>query len=240
MAFSEQILEGKFLYYKGKNQYSEELFKLEKEDKTNGNYTFSSEILSRVATGEFLKVQVEYELTNQLDPLNVRIKRFLGENSSTERYYVDQNSKTVSYSFDGRDGHNDFEKIVSGKFTIGTPAFCTSAIMTLMKKIDSVQKTQYLIVSSNNIWEYTAPFSENSLHVELKSNEPVQIEINGNELSATLCHFIEDIDTEQKPYGEFYLSKHFNIPYKAIFPGDIKVIIDRLKITERANYKKFF
>lgn len=242
MAFTEKILEGKFLYTKDGNQYSEELFTVEREDKINGNFTFSSEILSRVSTGEFLKVYVDYELTSLMDPLNVRIKRALGKNKSTERYYINQTDKIVSYTFDGRSGYYDFEKVVNGKFTIGTPAFCTSAIMTLMRKIDPVQRTSYVVLSTDNIWNYQSPFKENIIFVELKSHEPVELMINDNELSATMCHFIEDDRDKAKtpPPASFYLSKHFNIPYKAEFPGGIEVIIDKLKVLEAKEYKNMF
>lgn len=242
MAFSEKILEGKFLYFKDGNQYSEEFFTLEREDKTNGNFTFSSEILSRVQTGEFLKIYTDYELTSKMDPLNAKVTRSLGKNKSTERYYIDQKDKIVTYTFDGRDGYNDFEKIVNGKFHIATPSFCTSALMTLMRKIDPVQRTPYLVLSSQNIWEYTGPFEESLVFVELKSHEPETIVVNNNELTATLCHFFED-DRDSKIPAEpsaFYLSKHFSIPYKAIFQGGIEIRVQKLKIIEKMDYKAMF
>ncbi len=242
MAFSEKIFEGKYLYYKDGNQYSEELFSLGREDKTYGNYTFSSEILSRVGTGEFLKVYTDYELTSKMEPLNVRVKRSLGKSQSTERYFIDQKDKTVSYNFDGRNGYFDYEKVINGKFHIATPSFCTSALMTQMKKLDPVQRTPYKVLSSQNIWEYVAPFQENIIFIELKSHEPVQLKINNNELSATLCHFYEDDRDSKTPAigNPFYLSKHFNIPYKAEFPGGLEVVVDKLKILEAKEYKNMF
>lgn len=242
MAFSEKIFEGKYLYFKDGNQYSEELFSLEREDKSNGNYTFSSEILSRVTTGEFLKVYTDYELSSRMDPLNVRIKRHLGKNKSTERYFIDHKDKLVSYTFDGRNGYHEFEKVVNGKFHIATPSFCTSALMTLMRKVDPVQKTPYTILTSPNIWEYHGPFQENIIFIELKSHEPVEFKINNNQLSATLCHFYEDDRELNNPATPtaFYLSKHFNIPYKAEFQEGIEVRIDKLKILEAREYKNMF
>lgn len=242
MAFSEKIFEGKYLYYKDGNQYSEELFSLEREDKTNGNYTFTSEILSRVTTGEFLKVYTDYELTSRMEPLNVRVKRSLGKNKSTERYFIDQKDKVVSYTFDGRNGYHDFEKIVNGKFHIATPSFCTSALMTQMRKLDPVQRTPYNVITSQNIWEYNEPFKENIIFIELMSLEPVHFKINDNELSATFVNFYEDDRDEKEPSPgtAFYLSKHFNIPYKAEFPGGIEVVVDKLKILEAKEYKNMF
>lgn len=242
MAFSEKILEGKFLYFKNGNQYSEEFFSVEREDKANGNYTFSSEILSRVTTGEFLKIYTDYELTFNMDPLNVRVKRSLGKSKSTERYFIDQKDKNVTYTFDGRNGYHDYEKIVNGKFHIATPSFCTSALMTLMRKIDPVQPTPYTILTSQNFWEYHAPFQENIIFIELKSHEPEIITINNNELSATLCHFYKDDRDSKTPATPtaFYISKHFSIPYKAVFADGIEVRVDTLKILEAREYKNMF
>jgi hypothetical protein len=243
MAFSEKILEGRYLYLKNSQQYSEENFTLEREDKNNGNYTFTAEILSRVSTGEFLKVMIDYEVTHQFEPLNIRIKRMLGQNQSTERYSLDSKEKILSYSFDGRNGHYEFEKSMTGRFHISTPAFCTSTLMTLFKKIDPVQRTAYNVISSSNIWDYNTPFHEHTIWMELKSPTPVELTINNKELQANLVHVIEDENGQPKQgkdFSIFYLSKNFNLPYKATFGEDVEVVVDKLKILEVRDYKKMF
>ena len=237
MSFDEKLLDGKYLYFKDGAQYSEEVFKVTKESKSQGNYTFSSEILSRVATGEFLKVYVDYELSHQFEPLNVRIKRSLGERKSTERYVFDTKERIVHYSFDGADGHNEMVKVVPAKAHIATPAFLTSTLMTQIKRIDSTQVTQYAIITSQNLWSYESPFSEGQVYVDLKSLDSVELELNGNKISATHCTMFEGEKNEFET--DFFLSKYFNIPYQAKFPNDIEIRVDKLK-TYEVEYKNMF
>jgi hypothetical protein len=237
MSFEEKLLEGKYLYFKDGAQYSEEVFKITKEDKSQGNYTFSSEILSRVSTGEFLKVHVDYEVSHQFDPLNVRIKRSLGNRKSTERYIVDTKERNVFYSFDGADGHNEMEQVVLANAYIATPAFLTSTLMTQMKKLNASQTTQYTIITSSNLWTYEAPFLQSEVFVDLKSSKPIEIEINEKTLSATHCTMFEGEKNEFET--NFYLSKYFSIPYRAVFPNSIEVRVENLK-TFDVEYKNMF
>lgn len=238
MSLEEKLLEGKYIYKKDDVQYSEEIFKVSKEDKFQGNFIFSSEILSRVATGEFLKIYTDYELSHQFEPLNVRVKRSLGNKKSTERFVISQKDKNLKYNFESGTQSESYEKIITGKFHIATPAFLTSALMTQIKKMDSVQKTPYTIISTNNVWSYEGPFFEAEVLIELKSLDQVQLEINDNKLSATHCA-ISDLETKENPHPastEFYLSRYFNIPYKAEMPGNIIIQVDHLKTFE-VDYK---
>lgn len=237
MSFEEKLLEGKYFYFKNGAQYSEESFQITKEDKSQGNYTFSSEILSRVSTGEFLKVYVDYELSHQFDPMNVRIKRSLGNRKSTERYIIDQKDKNIYYSFDGANGHHEEERAVHARTHIATPAFLTSTLMTQIKKIDTTQVTPYTVITSQNLWSFDGPFIESDIYVDLKSLDPVELNINDNNLLATHCTMFDD--QKEKIETEFYLSKYFNIPYKAIFPNGIEIKVDKLK-TFDVEYKNMF
>lgn len=238
MSLEEKILEGKYFYFKDEVQYSEELFTIYKETKPQGNFIFSSEILSRVSTGEFLKIQVDYELSHQFEPFRIRTKRALGNKQSTEYYRLNSKTKNLTYNFEGLNGKHQFDKIVNGKFHVATPAFLTSALMTQIKKMDSIQRTPYTIVSNNNLWTYEHEFFESEVIIELKSLDQIELNINGNNLSATHCT-ISDSDTtenEQATTSDFFLSKYFNIPYKAILPEGIEIKIDHLKTFE-IDYK---
>ena len=237
MSFDEKLLDGKYFYFKDGAQYSEEVFKITREDKPQGNYTFKSEILSRVSTGEFLKVYVDYEVSHHFEPLNVQVKRSLGRRKSTERYIIDTKDRSVYYSFDGADGHNEMERIVTAKAHIATPSFLTSALMTQTKRIDSTKVTRYAIITSQNLWSYESPFIESEVYVDLKSLVPVELEINGKTLTGTHCIMFEG--EKNKFETDFYLSKYFNIPYRAVFPNGIEVRIETLK-TYEVEYKNMF
>ena len=238
MSLEEKLLEGKYIYKKDNVQYSEEIFKVSKEDKFQGNFIFSAETLSRVSTGEFLKIYTDYELSHQFEPLNVRVKRSLGNKKSTERFVVNQKDKNLRYTFESDSESEQCEKIINGKFHVATPAFLTSASMTQIKKMDSVQKTPYNIISTNNVWNYNGPFFEAEILIDLKSLDQVHLVINDNKLSATHCGMSE-LETKDNPHpesSEFYLSRYFNIPYKAEMPGNIVIEVEQLKTFE-VDYK---
>ncbi len=241
MSFDEKIHEGKFIYFQGTKQYSEETFAIFREDKPQGNYTFKSEILSRVNTGEFLKIYVDFEMNSKFLPTNVQTKRSLGKNKSTERYMVSHKDREVYYSFNGPKGFHEHTDFVSGHFHIATPAFVTSMLMTQAKKIDPVHRTPYQVISTNNIWNYEGPYKISNVHIELMSSKPVEVDVNGVDLLTTYCEmFMTDEQSNTHEKGtEFYLSKHLNIPYKAIFENDIMVTTEKFKNLS-SNYSKMF
>src|SRR3989338_2330125 len=103
MSLSEQIFNGSYEYYKGSSVYCQENFTVKREDNPP-NIIYSSEILSRAATGEFLKIYVDYEVTPIFDPLNVKIRQSLGEQSTKETYSFNYQSKILSYSFTDNEG----------------------------------------------------------------------------------------------------------------------------------------
>lgn len=241
MGFQEKLIEGKYNYYQNGQNYCEEHFKVFREEKSQGTFSFQAELMSRVETGEFLKVFVDYELSHQFEPMNVRIKRSLGGTKSTERFSIDLKDKTLRYSFSGEDGVHEQEKTLTGKHHIATPAFSTSMLMTQSRKIDPVHRTAYDIITSPNLWEYEHPFTESTLHIELMKLEPVTIHVQDHELQATHCNIYE-MDKFQNPGAKgypIYLSKHYQIPYLAEFPNGIRVEIEKLKNFE-ADHSHIF
>ena len=237
----ENVIEGRYIFLKNGFLYSEEVFLITREDIVNGGYLFKSELLSRVPSGEFLKIDVNYKTNSSFDPLEVTVVRSLGEKFSTEQYKVDQKSKQVYYTFDGMDGTHEFERNVSGKFHISTPAFVTAALMTLMKKMDASQTTTYRVLSTTNIWTYDTHFIENDVNLILKSLNSVELKINGSAVMATHCQLFDSTEGESynNQNSDFYLSKHLNIPYKAVLSEELEVRVDKLKVFEN-TYKTMF
>jgi hypothetical protein len=236
MGYQEKIIEGKFNFYNENQRYCEEFFSLYQDASSpQGSFTFNSEILSRVETGEFLKIYVDYELSYQFEPINLRIKRSLGAKKSTERYAINQKDKTIQYQFSSKFGSGDHERAINGKFHLASPSFASSFAMTQHKKPDPVHRTPYVSITSPNIWKYEGPFVEGMVHVELVNSEPKTIKLrDGREVQAV--HFkIFDEDRLSNPHGEghdFFISKYYQIPYKAEFKNGLNVEIEVLK-----NYK---
>lgn len=226
-----KLLEGKYFYYENKNPYSEENFQVSKEDKSQGNYFFNAQTNTRVKTGEFLKVDIKYTLNGEFEPLEVEITRLLGGNKSTELFLVDNKKSEVVYKFINDQSEDIFSKIVSGRFHFATPCFSLSMLMTHMRKIDPVHRTPYTIITSKNIWNYNAPFTEEEIYVELQSLDPAKINISGKELKATHCKLlqVDENGTIATEGHDIYLSKYFSIPYYGRFSDSLKIEIDRLK-----------
>lgn len=241
MSFQEKIIEGKYNYFENETPYCEEHFKLFREDKPQGDYTFNAELLSRVETGEFLKVNVNYQLTYQFEPLSLRIKRSLGGKKSSERFTVDPKQKKISYVFSGPKEVKEYEKVVSAKVHIASPSFACSMLMTNHRKIDPVHRTPYEIISSPNIWEYEGPFQETTMHIELMKLDPMTINVHNQELQANYCHiFNQEKSKNPNDLGyPIYISKHYQIPYLAVFSKELKVEIEKLKSFE-VNHSKIF
>lgn len=230
MKYQNKVIEGSYQYYQDGTSYSEENFKLLTEDKSQGNYYLKAEVLSRVKTGEFLKIISEYEFNHAFEPLNVSITRTLGDKESKESYLIDQKNKNVRYTFKDEDNSHKYEKIITGKPHFATPCFSGCMMMTLSRKIDAVHKTPYTIITSDNIWDYKAPFYEKEVFVELMSLDPRIIEIGGNELKTTHCKLIESKDYNASNSGfDIYLSKYYSIPYKIVFSENFYIEVERLK-----------
>ncbi len=240
MTLKNKILEGKFLYLKDGSSYTDEIFTVHKEDKTQGDYFFKSEVLSRVRTGEFLKIYIEYHLNTALEPIKITTRRLLGHKSSLEVFQINHQSRNVYYQFtDSNNKRHEFEKVVNSRAHFATPCFLTSMIMLNYKAIDPVQKTSYQIISTNNIWNYSGPFQEYEIDLELQNSLPINLKINGNELKAThIKMYPREEKSESEIFHDFYLSKYYFIPYKVDFNNGIIIQVDKLKHFEDQFSKK--
>lgn len=225
-----KILQGKYNYTSQNKIYSEENFKIFKEEDRKLNYVFKSEILSRVKTGEFLKIYVTYRVNQHFDPINVEIERLMGQKESFEKFQIDPKTKNYHYILKGIDSTETYDKIISSRPHIATPSFLTSMLMTNQKRLDPVQRTTYTIVTSNNVWNFEEPFREKTIIAELQSLEPKDIIVNKKSLKATHCKLLhENQGTSTASGHDIYLSKHFNIPYLGVFSDDLRIEIDHLR-----------
>lgn len=241
MQTHELLLKGKYIYLQDNKPYSEENFILKREDKPNGSFLLESETLTRTRTGEFLKTLTEYGFTANFNTTHVSVRRLLGDKSSVEEIKVNQRQKIATYTFT-KDNSKQSNEIYFGAYVhFAAPCFVTSMLMTQMKKIDPVHRTQYSVLTSQNIWDYQGEAEEQSVYVELQEMEPVTIELGGNELKATHCKLlqVDENGTIASSGHDLYLSKYFGIPYRGIFDDNVVIEIDTLKNYE-SKYKKMF
>lgn len=223
------ILEGSYLYFKKGENYAEESFKLVHFPQMQ-TYHFYAEILSRIQTGELFKVLVRYEMNNLFYPYLSRIEKSIGNKYSLEVFNVEQTSYTLNYSFKTSQIEQDFRKDLGPNKFITSPAVCTSAVFTLVKKFNASERSPVILVSSENDWTYRGPPEDKIIFAEFKSSDSKKFELNGNQLNASHL-FLHEVDSNQFdpiPPVEIFLSKHFSVPYQ-VNAGDQKFEIKNLR-----------
>jgi hypothetical protein len=226
---AEILIEGSYLYYQKDHNYSQENFKMVLLPESQ-SYHIYAEVLSRIETGEFLKIIVRYEMNQNFLPLMVRIEKSIGNKYAQEIYKIDPVTMELHYTFQNSQSTQEFTRAVNSKHYLTSPAVSTSAIFTLSKKFDASGRTPIVLISSDNEWTYGGPPVEKVVFGEFKSRELSDFRLNGASLSAShLCLYEHDSmhATIEQPV-DIYLSKHYSIPYQLVH-GDQKIVIKNLK-----------
>lgn len=194
------------------------------------SYHIYAEILSRIETGEFLKVLVRYEMNNHFIPFFVRIEKSIGNKYAKEEYKIDLSNLELHYSFQNAQTQQEFRRSVSAKHYLTSPAVSTAAMFSLSKKFDATGRTPIVFISSDNEWTYQGPPTEKIVYAEFKTREMADFRLHGNPLSAShLCLYEFDSShaSNEQPV-ELFLSKHYSIPYQLLH-GNQKMITKTLK-----------
>ncbi|MBI2520122.1 MAG: hypothetical protein HYV97_06885 [Bdellovibrio sp.] len=218
----KKIYRGSFLYQRNGSTYCEEHFEVYKEKKEL-TLNFLSSIMSRVSTGEFLKLMVDYKVSKDYVPLKVTVKKDLGSEKVEENYLYDSKKNIVNYTFKNKRSKHRSQISTSPRFHIFTPAACTSMLFILSKKFDATSKNIYSVISSPNQWEYQHELKLTTVALERVSLTSETINVNGTDLQAIHYRFTEDIknqaeDEDAPPPAtiQVYLSRHQAIPYSLV------------------------
>ncbi len=226
---AEILLEGTYVYLDKDVSYAQENFKLVKfpDDQTFHIY---SEILSRVENGEFLKIMVRWEMNSHYLPHVVQIEKSIGNKYVLETFAIEHQAQKLTYVFQTPQGQQEFSRPYNAKHHLTSPAFATSTLFTLSKKFDPAGRTAVLLVTSNNEWTYDLPPQEKVLFGEFQNREMLDFKLNGTKLAAShlLMHEHDSNEYSNDPPVEFFISKHYGIPYQMIH-GDKKIAIKNLK-----------
>lgn len=226
---AEILLEGSYLYYQKEVNYSQENFKLVHLPEAQSFHIYA-EILSRIETGEFLKILVRYEMNQHFTPLFVRIEKSIGNKYAQEVYKIDTANQELHYSFQNSQSTQEFSRNINAKHYLTSPAVSTSALFTLTRKFDATGRTPVVLISSENDWTYSGPPTEKVVYAEFKTRELADFKLHGNSLSAAhLCLYEFDASQTHTEYPvELFLSKHYSVPYELVH-GDQKIVIKNLK-----------
>lgn len=222
----QEIFKGSYKYKREGRTYGNENFSVYKDFESQA-ITFMSEIVSRVATGEFLKINTVYSINIKHEPIFVKIEKSLGTNYSKESYTPDRNAHQVLYEFQGGNETKTMRIQTPAKYHIATPATCTSLVFTKAKKYDPTILNSYYILSSENIWDYSKSLDSSTVYFRCDNiHVQEEVTINKKTLSGTKFDiFLEDKETPEKI--TYFVSKHFAIPYK--------VTVDRNTVVEIQN-----
>jgi hypothetical protein len=209
----DKIYTGAYVYLKNDTQYCEETFEVF-YDPREFTTSFVTQILSRVSTGELLKLNIDYNLNKDWIPYHVTIQKDLGNESITETFIFDSIKNIIKYSFKKKDKKITKEIPATARFHIATPATCTSMIFILSKKFEQTSKNIYTTFHSPNKWEYDAvPYSK-SIALEKVSLLSEKIEIHKNELDAVEYKLFENNHEDgTQEVLQVFLSKHLSMPY---------------------------
>jgi hypothetical protein len=221
----DKVFRGAYNYFRNDNIYSEETFDVYK-DKKELTMTFVSQILSRVATGELLNINVEYTVNKNFLPHHVVIERALGKDYSRETYEHNVRKNILTYTFENKDDTHISELMTAPTFHITTPTSTTSSLFLKTKKFDQTSKNFYLLYSSTNQWKYETDPITQSIYMQRVSLTSESITIDGHNVEAIQYKLFEDIDEDENakkavivpPSLRLYVSQHAAIPY--VIKGD--------------------
>lgn len=218
----EKILRGAYSYTRNNNIYSEENFEIFR-DKKEMTFTFQSEMVSRVSTGELLNINVNYKINKDYIPVRVEIARNLGGQSVSELYTYDQRRTKINYTFTCNDEEITEEISPGPKFFITTPAACSSMIFLRSKKFDATSKNYYNIYISKNGWEFVEEPSVKNIVVQRVSTTSETLKIDGANLQAIQYKLAEQTNgpeaaeaksgSAQSNDVRIWLSQHMTVPY---------------------------
>lgn len=216
----EKIYKGALNYLQNGSLYAEETFEVFRDNK-EFSLNYISQMVSRVSTGELLKISVDYTVNKDWTPIRVIIKRILGPRESEEKYEYNVKSNHISYSFKAGATNQTFSLSTPPKFFISAPSGVTASLFVKSKKIDNTADNYYTFYMSENVWEFNGPPQPKSVILIKPSTTVDEIMVEGKSLQATSYKIYEEDDFDEKAEGErvtrfvtLYVSKHVNIPYK--------------------------
>ncbi len=213
----KRLYRGAFEYVANGNIYTEEKFEIFKEKKTLENH-YESELLTRVSTGEVLKIEVSFVINKEWIPLSIIINRTLGSNYIKERFSYTPRRNALYYTYDSPHNKKEETIITPPKFHIQTPAAVCCMTFIPSKKIDqTAENFYYTYVSPNDVTFKGKVYNKNIVLKRARLGELSSVQIGDNTLNATEYIIYDDLGEDNKttpPKMHVYLSKHMSIPYK--------------------------
>ncbi len=212
----EKILRGAFTFSRNNNIYSEESFEVYREKKTL-SFSFYSEQISRVSTGELLTITSKYRINNDYIPLEVSIDRSLGSQNVKENYIFDPKYTYINYTFENSDGIQTAQISTQPKFFIATSSACTSMLCLRSKKLDTSGKNYYSFLTSKNMWQFTEDPAFKNVVIQRLSQTTENLKLEGSVLQGMRYKLTEGAADENADISpdniKIWVSQHMTVPY---------------------------
>lgn len=231
--YKNALLTGSYNYLDDGQVYTTEDFVFLSTGRLLGGNLIIAEIKSPLDTGEVYTTKVSYECNHKFEPLEILIERSVGNKRSEENFKYNLEERDLSYTMIDDEGEKTTtEHHFSSRVFINSPAMSTSTLMTQRKRIDPLQRNIYHIVSSQNQWKFKSDLTESTLYILQQEINRVPITLADQNLKAVYCKIVPAQLEMPVDYHDFYLSKHFNLPYKATLSEKITIEIDHLQVFE--------
>ena len=219
----DKIYRGAYQYFQGDTIFGEEEFEVFRNNKQEV-FHFVSEINSRVVTGEFLIINIEYIINFKFIPISAVIDKAMGNDRVQERYNYDLQENLLSYHFITKEGSKTHKMHTKHTFHISTPCISSSILFILSKKFNSTATNFYNIISCENHWDYAEPPTVNNAMLQKISSTTEMIPIGGATVEAIHYKLWQERTNynfnkkkkkkdEAPPTLKIYLSKYMAIPY---------------------------
>lgn len=234
------LLKGEYEYFSQKKVYSQENFLVYKNTK-DSSIIFDSELLTRLDSGEFLKIQLTYHVNKNWIPLEVLTVKQVGKKISHEVFKMDLKKNILTYQFIANNEIKECPIQVPPKFQIATFNTLTSFLFISSKKYDSTGKNYYNIYVTNNILEFVAPPQINYIVLERQSTTPQNIKVNDKQVKAIIYKVFSQYGHEKKTEDPVIvaISRHFSIPYYVESDKNIRIQIKYLSESDSSDQPEY-
>ena len=237
----KKVFKGSFDYYRGEQIYCEETFQVVRHIKELTT-EFISEAISRISTGELLRLNTNFVVGKNWLPRYVSIKKRLGRNDVQEVFEYEMRSNQILYSFinNTRVSIDELRLATPPIFHITTPTAASSFLFLLAKKFHTTDRNDYTVFASNNMLEYKEEVKAKSISVEKLSATEDSITIGEKQLQGAKYHLYQTPDSDgasmkekySGPVIQAFISKHLSIPYLIQEPNGNRIQIKYLNNLE--------
>ncbi len=233
-----KIFEGSYVYHYKNKPYGEENFTV-MQNRQKDSTRYFAEALSRLTTGELLKIKTYYEVDLKWQPVKVIITKTIGTDRAEEMFICNHREGTISYQFQRGKNKKILQLNLSGSYQIATPTFTTAALYLHQKNPSNLGRTRYILITSPNDWEFEGEISDQSVFIEPKMTDgPETMKIGENNLPVkTFYLYAHDKmeNVEESPIS-FHMSKHVGLPYVIEPAPDTKISIKKLQDFDIPTY----